>query len=461
MISKQIQCATKKVLLSTGLLLLTLFLHAQNPNFEPGVQKIYNIGGRDWLIWIPTNITVKHRLLVSTTGNGCNTLNDAINQGPAKEINNVTSGIHRDNFVVATMIRKTSENGSVASVSDINAGLDIIYQYGSAFICSNPGSAYFTGLSQGAQEMYRYLSNWCTVFSIGCNPTHREKFRGQVAVIPGAFDSQFYTTFKPQYNWINWGTADPLAFWGQAAFDYFNAQFPAPKTKGSVFNGVGHSLSISDAAWNSSGTSASTNTWRWMLNEYEGNDLKVSLKVYLQGAYNTTTGLMNDNLRSLGLIPVTEPYTGMTNFTHVGGGGGESVSSTAFATTGTPANDIVDWVFVQLHNGTTGAVIATKSALIQRDGDIVSYNSGSCVLSDYVSFGGFPAGNYYVSVRHRNHLGVRTASTMALSNTSVASYNFTTSLSQAFAGSVSNDAMATISGSVYAMWGGMQTGITK
>lgn len=439
-----------------ALLLVGLFpflLNAQDPNFEPGVQKIYNIGGRDWLIWVPSNIAVKHRLLVSTTGNGCNDYNAAITQGPAKEIFVRTSGVHRDNFVVATMIRKPSENNSVAPMGEINAGLSIIFQYGAPFIYTTDNTSFFTGLSQGAQEMYRYLSNWCTVFNIGCTTTYQSKFRGEIGVIPGAFDPQLYTTFTPKYNWISWGTADPLAIQAEAAFNYFSPLFPAPKTKSSVFVGVGHSLSISDATWNSTGTTANDNVWLWMLNEWYGLQLKISLKTYLQGSYNSSNGLMNDMLRSTGLIPLIEPYTGMTNFTHTGGGGGETVPSSAFELTGTPGNDLVDWVFVQLHDGTTGGVIATKSAIVQRDGDIVTIDPTGEV-HNYVGFGGYSNGNYYISVRHRNHLGARTANTVALSNSTVISFNLTNSLSQVYNVGITNDPMATLSVGVFGLWGG-------
>ncbi len=429
-------------------------LLAQNPNFEPGVQKIYSIAGRDWLIWVPTDITVKHILLVSTTGNSCNTYADAINQGPAKEIFTRTTGVHRDKFVVASMIRKPSENQSVAEMGEINAGLAIIFQYGASFIYATDNTSFFTGLSQGAQEMYRYLSNWCTVYAIGCTTTYQSKFRGEVGVIPGAFISQVYTTYTPKYNWIAWGSIDPLGIQGQLAYNYFNPLFPAPKTKGSEFLNLGHSPLISDATWNSTGTTANDNVWLWMCNEWYGQELKTSLKTYLQGAYNTGTGLMNDNLRASNLIPMTEPYTVMTNFTHIGGGGGETGPATAFAATGTPANDIVDWVFVQLHNGTTGAVVASKSALLQRDGDIVTI-APTGIVNNYVGFGGFTNGNYYVSVRHRNHLGIRTASTIALSTISVPTYNFTTSQNMAYQKTsiTTNNAMSQV-GSVFTMWAG-------
>ncbi|MBC7848541.1 MAG: hypothetical protein H7Y31_02340, partial [Chitinophagaceae bacterium] len=54
--------------------------------------------------------------------------------------------------------------------------------------------------------------------------------------------------------------------------------------------------------------------------------LLVAPKTYLHGSY-AGAGLMSDGLRSAGLIPTTEPYTGMTNFSHIatGRGGGETI----------------------------------------------------------------------------------------------------------------------------------------
>src|SRR5688500_10113536 len=100
--------------------------------------------------------------------------------------------------------------------------------------------------------------------------------------------------------------------------------------------------------------------------------LLFSPKVYLQGPY-ASGGMMNDGLRAAGLIPLTEPYSALSNFPHYanGSGGGETIGSSILAATGTPANDIVDWVFAQLHNGSTGAIINTRAVLLQRDGDVV------------------------------------------------------------------------------------------
>jgi len=178
--------------------------------------------------------------------------------------------------------------------------------------------------------------------------------------------------------------------------------------------------------------------------------LLVSPKVYLQGAYNTGTGVMNDNLRTLNLIPTTEPYSAITGFTHTGSGGGETTTA-AIVGSGAPAgNDaIVDWVFIQLHDGSTGNVLGSRAVLLQRDGDLVETDGVSPV-----NMAGFASGNYYVSIRHRNHLGVRTAGTLSLAKTVTTPYNFTGSASQSFPGAVSNPPVATLSTGIFGMYAG-------
>lgn len=128
----------------------------------------------------------------------------------------------------------------------------------------------------------------------------------------------------------------------------------------------------------------------------------VSVKALLQGGYQSA-GLMRDQLRTKSLIPATEPYTAL-GYIHTGGGGSETVSSSVLAVSD-PNNAIVDWVVVELRDATTpSTVIASKSALIQKDGDVVSATDGVSA----VTFTGISVSNYYVSVKHRNHLGVMT-----------------------------------------------------
>lgn len=179
--------------------------------------------------------------------------------------------------------------------------------------------------------------------------------------------------------------------------------------------------------------------------------LLVTPKIFLQGNYNTGTGRMTDALRTLNLIPATEPYTGATNFTHSGSGGGETPDVATIIGSTAPAGDdaIVDWVFVQLHDGTTGNVVSTRSVLLQRDGDLVETDGVSPV-----NMAGNVIGNYYISVRHRNHLAIRSLGNIALAKTTTSVYNFTTAQTQAFPGAVSNNPMATLNTGIYGMWGG-------
>ncbi len=148
------------------------------------------------------------------------------------------------------------------------------------------------------------------------------------------------------------------------------------------------------------------------LNGYDPNavpsNLPVRIKAFLEGPFNAGTGLMNTTLRANGLLPTTEPYTTL-GYAHAGGGGGESTSQSVLNVTGT--NAIVDWVVVELRSATDTAVVATRSALLQADGDVVGTDGTSAVVFNE------PASPYYVALRHRNHLGVMTTATVALSNT--------------------------------------------
>jgi alpha-amylase len=125
--------------------------------------------------------------------------------------------------------------------------------------------------------------------------------------------------------------------------------------------------------------------------------LSVSPKVFLQGCYNGTD--MNDALRAAGLVPTVSPYNGGT----------ETTTAAVLAVTGT--NAIVDWVKIELRSNTNPAVIVqTRSALLQRDGDIVGTDGVSPVFFDRMQ----PNDSFYVAVRHRNHLGFRTNQKVAL-----------------------------------------------
>jgi surface antigen len=137
----------------------------------------------------------------------------------------------------------------------------------------------------------------------------------------------------------------------------------------------------------------------------------LNAKVLLQGPFDPNTGLMWDSLRANGYLPATEPYTAHSAFTHAGFGGGETVTgSGVFAVTG--QNAIVDWVFVEFRDKNNPTVtIQSKAALLQRDGDIVDVDGVSPLVVN-----GILDPQVYVSIRHRNHMGVMTAAPVTLSN---------------------------------------------
>jgi hypothetical protein len=142
----------------------------------------------------------------------------------------------------------------------------------------------------------------------------------------------------------------------------------------------------------------------------------VGSRAFLQGPYNAATGLMTDNLRTLPFgssasianFPSTDPYRAapyIARFTHTSNNIIENIiNSTVLAAQPLAANNIVDWVFLELRNlnaSPGNTIIQTRSALIQRDGDIVDVDGISPV-----TFNGIADGNYILAVRHRNHLGL-------------------------------------------------------
>ena len=135
------------------------------------------------------------------------------------------------------------------------------------------------------------------------------------------------------------------------------------------------------------------------------SDVNVNLRAALQGPLPSGT-VMTDGLRAINLIPLNEPYSAL-GYTYVGSSPGASTSTSLLAITGNDA--IVDWVVVELRNAATPSqVVASKAALIQRDGDVVAPNGGGVAFP-------VPAGNYHIALRHRNHLGVMTGVPQALS----------------------------------------------
>ncbi|WP_053002358.1 beta strand repeat-containing protein [Kordia jejudonensis] len=174
--------------------------------------------------------------------------------------------------------------------------------------------------------------------------------------------------------------------------------------------------------------------------EYDVNlNIVLSPKIYLQGAMlNASGGNMTDNLRVGNSLPILSPYAD-----------GVSCNATVFAVTGN--NAIVDWVWVELRDATTNTtIIDAQSALLQRDGDVVGIDGMSSLVFNKT------IGNYYIAVKHRNHLGIMTNTTFSLNSTATI-VDFTDANNQITYGTDAQTTFGMPSGLV-GMWSGNVNG---
>ncbi len=117
----------------------------------------------------------------------------------------------------------------------------------------------------------------------------------------------------------------------------------------------------------------------------EPNGIYVSVKVFLEGPYNSP--IMNASLS----LPTTSPYPADP----------ETVSSIPIIS----GNEVVDWVLLELRDeNNSSTVLESQSAFLLQDGNIVDLDGSSPVHFTQ------PSDNYFIAVKHRNHLGVMSAS---------------------------------------------------
>lgn len=146
-------------------------------------------------------------------------------------------------------------------------------------------------------------------------------------------------------------------------------------------------------------------------NENKGVAIKV--KAILAGAYDPKTQLMRADLLEQGLLPKQQPYT------HDGSSSNETLSKKVLKKKN--GNAAVDWVLVELRDAKMpSARLYSTAAIIQRDSDVVSAKTGKRKLK----FNHVPEGDYFISLRHRNHLGVMTAQPVKLTHKKARKINF-------------------------------------
>jgi len=152
-----------------------------------------------------------------------------------------------------------------------------------------------------------------------------------------------------------------------------------------------------------------------------GEDITViAPKIFLEGAYNVNAGTMNTMLQSQSLLPLIQPYVQAPYYYF----GTENV--TVF-----DAN-VVDWVLVEVREGTPNlttmntTIVARKAALLLSDGTIVDVAGNDGVVFNNLVYGN----EYYLCVRHRNHLDVLSATPFVAAPS--ITYDFSNSATAAF-----------------------------
>ncbi len=178
----------------------------------------------------------------------------------------------------------------------------------------------------------------------------------------------------------------------------------------------GRCICMDSTAVLATSTELSTAFYNECFTDNNSSNITINVTGNLEGPYNIVQNLMNDDLRQKGYIPLVEPYSAATIFQH---NGNEETTQAVLNQTG--VNAIVDWVLVELRSKTNSSqVLASRAALIQRDGDVVDVDGISAVS--------FPlsADEYYVALRHRNHLGVMTIQSISLSSGTLVDFKNTT-----------------------------------
>ncbi|CAN5579083.1 hypothetical protein BH10BAC5_BH10BAC5_20270 [soil metagenome] len=154
--------------------------------------------------------------------------------------------------------------------------------------------------------------------------------------------------------------------------------------------------------------------------------IKLSMKIFLGGAYSG--GVMISDLLSGGVLPLTSPY-----------GTTETVTNTFLSA----HTNIIDWLKLDLRQTESGSTVSSRSVFLLSDGSLLDTNG-----TPFCTFYGIGAGNYYVVVKHRNHLSVMTSGFVVLTTISL-NYDFTTGLNKFYGGDAKN-----LGGGIFGIYSG-------
>ncbi|MCK5147568.1 LamG domain-containing protein [bacterium] len=193
--------------------------------------------------------------------------------------------------------------------------------------------------------------------------------------------------------------------------------------------------STADGDWalETSGTEATSTTVKFegitsysqfIIGKEEG--VRIQTKIFLEGPYDSDANEMTTSLT----LPTTSPY-----------------SEDARTVSSIPA-DITDWVLVELRSTVDGSAVVSKSALLHKDGRIVGDDGTTSYIEVTAS-----AGDYFIVIKHRNHLAVESDEVHPLSTGSSTLYDFTVDASTSYDKYYGGDA-AVLETGVYGLYAG-------
>lgn len=126
----------------------------------------------------------------------------------------------------------------------------------------------------------------------------------------------------------------------------------------------------------------------------------VRAKIFLEGAYNPSTNLMNTSLNDNSNLPFTSPY------------------SEDLRTVTSIDETITDWILVQLYEELTNEPVVSRSVFLKKDGMLCLEDGTTTIPLDAGE------GDYYLVLKHRNHLKVASKTKISVSASTVM-YDFT------------------------------------
>lgn len=141
------------------------------------------------------------------------------------------------------------------------------------------------------------------------------------------------------------------------------------------------------------------------------NSTNNNIKVYLEAPFKNDK--MNTLINKIKLLPSSQPFNS-TPWEYK-----NNVTKSNFE------DNIVDWLLVELREN-QNSIRYSKPALLTDDGIILNIDGSNFHFSNITS------GDYYLVVRHRNHLDIMSAEKIRVTNNEPINYDFTISKSQAY-----------------------------